>query len=100
MIGSVAGQQAAFVPPKITPAERPLSGLGLLRAMIRDPVAAVSRAAYEEPFTRIRAGGRDLFTLTDPPGTSVARPLSAVVRPKANLAVEIHLRAGKSAGQP
>lgn len=63
--GGNAGQ-GAFTPPRIQPAERPRSTLGLLWAMLRDPVAAVPQAAYEEPCVRTSAAGQEVIFLSDP----------------------------------
>src|SRR5215203_5063970 len=59
-------QAFAYLPPKISAPERPLSFLGLLRAMVQDPMMAVPRAAYEQPIVRTRAGGQDIVFVTGP----------------------------------
>lgn len=66
MEANVAAPSAAFRPPKISPADRPLSTFGLLRATIRNPVAAVPQAAYEQGCIRRRAGGRDVYSVMAP----------------------------------
>ncbi|TNC59325.1 cytochrome P450 [Rubellimicrobium roseum] len=63
---TVAGPPAAFTPPKISPVEGPLSTLGLLRVVVRNPVASVPKAAYEEACIRTTLRGRDVYSLMAP----------------------------------
>ncbi len=56
----------AFTPPKIETARGPLSAFSLLRVMVRNPVAAVPPAAYEEPQVSLHAAGKAIFFPTDP----------------------------------
>ena len=55
-----------FRPPKIQPAPRAQSALGLLRVMVSNPIAAVPQAAYEESCVRTKPGGSEILFLSDP----------------------------------
>ncbi len=55
-----------FKPPKIEMAHGALSSFSLLRVMVRNPVAAVPPAAYQEPHATLQAGGQTMLFPTDP----------------------------------
>jgi cytochrome P450 len=61
-----AWPQATFTPPKISPVAGPLSKLGLLRVVVRNPVASVPTPAYEEARIRTTLRGRDVYSLMAP----------------------------------
>ena len=62
----LAAPLVGFRPPKIEPAQRAQSALGLLRVMVSNPIAAVPQAAYEEGCVRTRPGGSEILFLSDP----------------------------------
>lgn len=66
MNAGLTAPPAGFRPPKIEPAQRAQSALGLLRVMVSNPIAAVPRAAYEEGCVRTKAGGGQVLFLSDP----------------------------------
>ncbi|TGN45313.1 cytochrome P450 [Paracoccus liaowanqingii] len=66
MNGEPSSGPKAFKPPKIEMARGHLSTLALLRVMVRNPVAAVPPAAYEEPHASLQAAGQAMFFPTKP----------------------------------
>ena len=58
--------RAAFKPPKIEMAQWPLSTWSLLRVMVRNPVATVPPAAYQEPHASLLVGRQAMFYPSDP----------------------------------
>ena len=62
----VAAPPAPYFPPKIAAPEHRLSALGLLRTMVRNPVAAVPPTAYEQPAVHTKAGGQQVMFIMAP----------------------------------
>jgi cytochrome P450 len=52
--------------PRVSLPEAPLGGLALLRAVIRNPLEALPRAAFEQPSTRRSVLGRERLFVTGP----------------------------------
>ncbi|KAA2234924.1 cytochrome P450 [Salinarimonas soli] len=51
---------------KVSPPERPLPSLRLLRTVVRNPIEAWPRPVYEEPLFRSRLFGRESLFVSDP----------------------------------
>lgn len=66
MDGEDTLRPAGFKPPKIKMAQWPLSTWSLLRVMVRNPVATVPPAAYQEPHASLLVGRQAMFYPSDP----------------------------------
>jgi cytochrome P450 len=67
--GRVTGPDAVpppLVPPRIAPPARALGALAFLANFVRNPLAVVPRAAYEEDFVRLSAGSDAFVCVTAP----------------------------------
>src|SRR5688572_21921211 len=56
----------AFAPVKVAPGAAKPSLVGFMRAMVRNPVAAVPPAAYREPITLLKMSGTTMAFVSDP----------------------------------
>lgn len=62
----VNAAQPPLIPPRIVPPARALGGIAFIASFIRNPLAVVPQAAYEEDFVRLSARGGAFVCVTAP----------------------------------
>ncbi len=63
---SAVSSASPLYPPTVRPSEAPLSRLEFLRRVVRNPLTALPRAAFEEPITLLRNRGPLMVWVSDP----------------------------------